>query len=165
MKITIVDYDPEWPARFEAEATRLREALGPVAMRIDHVGSTAVPGLAAKPIVDIQVSVRKVEPMHAYQLPLERLGYEYVAAPTMDDYPFFDGREPRSVHVHVCEAGSFHERRHLAFRDWLRAHPDDAHRYAALKQRLAASEWENADAYADAKEPFIDEIVRRAIAE
>jgi GrpB-like predicted nucleotidyltransferase (UPF0157 family) len=164
LKITIVDYDPDWPARFEAEATRLREALGSVAVRIDHVGSSAVPGLPAKPIVDIQVSVRQLEPMIAYRLPLEGLGYEYEADPNMEDYRFFRGSaRPRLVHIHVCEAGSFHERRHLAFRDWMRTHPGDAQRYAALKQRLAAREWASADAYADAKGPFIDEIVRRAV--
>lgn len=165
MKITIVDYDPEWPARFEAEALRLREALGPVAARIDHVGSTAVPGLSAKPVVDIQVSVRRLEPMHTYREPLQRLGYEYEADPNVEDYLFFraDAR-PRHVHIHVCESGSSHERRQLAFRDWMRTHPADAQRYAALKERLAKREWANADAYADAKGPFIEEIVRRAVA-
>jgi GrpB-like predicted nucleotidyltransferase (UPF0157 family) len=166
LKITIVDYDHEWPDRFECEATRLREGLGPVAVRIDHVGSTAVPGLPAKPVVDIQVSVRRLEPMNAYRLPLERLGYEYEADPNMEDYLFFRAStRPRLVHIHVCEAGGVHERRQLAFRDWMRTHSGDARRYAALKQRLATREWTNADAYADAKGPFIDEIVRRALAE
>jgi GrpB-like predicted nucleotidyltransferase (UPF0157 family) len=113
---------------FEVEATRLREALEPVAVRIDHVGSTAVPGLSAKPIVDIQVSVRMLAPMNAYRQPLELLGYEY-ADPNTDDYPFFDlSIGPRPFHIHVCEAGSFHERRHLCFRDWMRTHPGDARR-------------------------------------
>jgi GrpB-like predicted nucleotidyltransferase (UPF0157 family) len=104
--VRVVDADPTWPARFAAEAAQIRAALGPVALRVDHVGSTAVPGLAAKPIIDIQVSVARLQPMDSYRPALERLGYRYTPYPDPDGvvrYPFF-GRpptRPRAFHVHV----------------------------------------------------------------
>src|SRR5205807_730222 len=111
-----------WPARFVAEAARLHDALGGVAVRIDHVGSTSVPGLAAKPVIDIQVSVASLVPDDGYRSPLQEEGYRFVPDPDMPDYPFF--RWPRSgpaeYHVHVCQAGGEEERRHLAFRNRLR---------------------------------------------
>src|SRR5207248_4184131 len=115
-------YDPSWPARFEAEAARLREALGDVAVHIEHVGSTSVPGLAAKPIVDIQVAVAGVEDMGSYRHSLEGLGYEYVPDRDFPDYPFFGWparTQPRTFNLHVCEAGTEMEFRHLRFRDRL----------------------------------------------
>src|SRR5215211_4266217 len=125
----MVDADPTWPARFAAEAARIRAALGPVALRVDHVGSTAVPGLAAKPIIDIQISVAQVQPMDPYRPALEGLGYLHTPYPDPDGvvrYPFFGKppTRPRAFHIHVAQAGSRHERRHLAVRDFLRAHPD-----------------------------------------
>ena len=110
--IEIVDYDPDWPSRFEAEAAAIRDALGTTAVRVDHVGSTSVPGLAAKPVVDIQLSVASVASVESYRAPLQSLGYRFVPDAAMPDYPFF--RKPRSgpavVHVHVCEAASEEER-------------------------------------------------------
>jgi GrpB-like predicted nucleotidyltransferase (UPF0157 family) len=121
----MVDADPTWPARFAAEAARIRAALGPLALRVDHVGSTAVPGLAAKPIIDIQISVAQVQPMDPRPA-LEGLGYRHTPYPDADGvvrYPFFGKppTRPRAYHLHVAQAGSHHERRHLAVRDFLRA--------------------------------------------
>jgi GrpB-like predicted nucleotidyltransferase (UPF0157 family) len=168
--ISIVEYDATWPDRYEAEATLLRDALGPCALRIDHVGSTSVPGLAAKPIVDIQVSVASLTPIARYLEPLEQAGYtyfEYLNEVGIDDYPFFakPSAPPRSFHIHVAEAGTFNERRHLAFRDWLRAHPEDAAAYEHHKRELATREWETGDHYANAKTDFVTTIVSRALGE
>jgi len=165
--ISIVDYDATWPERFAVEATAIRDALGPLALRIDHVGSTSVPGLAAKPIVDIQISVASLQPMGSYVGPLEALGYEYFEFLTeegIDDLPYLAKPPvpPRSFHIHVAEAGSFNERRHLAFRDWLRAHPEDAAAYEAHKRALAQREWDDMQDYADAKTDFVVAIVNRA---
>ncbi|MCZ7528085.1 MAG: GrpB family protein [Acidimicrobiia bacterium] len=168
MRIELVPPDPAWPERFAAEAARIRAALGPLALRIDHVGSTSIPGLAAKPVVDIQISVRTVLPMAPYLAPLERLGYRYVPYPDedgVDRYPFF-GRppeRPRAFHVHVCETGGYGERRTLAFRDWLRAHPEDAVAYEALKRDLARREWDDPNDYAEAKDPFVLSVLDRAL--
>src|SRR5215212_4225311 len=124
-QIVIVDHDAAWAHSAQAEMRRIAGALGAVAVRIDHVGSTSVPGLAAKPIVDLQVSVPDVEDLEAYVGPLERLGYLFVPDPQSPDFHYFalPARRPRTHHVHVCQAGSDHERRHLALRDFLRAHP------------------------------------------
>lgn len=138
--IRLVPHDPAWPARFEAEAARLRVALGARALRVEHVGSTAVPGLAAKPVIDIQVSVPALDRFADDAAALAMLGYLHVSLGDFDAvYPFFQKPErwPSTHHVHLCAAGSDEERRHLAFRDALRADPALAAGYAALKAELA----------------------------
>jgi GrpB-like predicted nucleotidyltransferase (UPF0157 family) len=167
--VTIVEYDESWPARFEEEAARVTDALGPIALRVDHVGSTSVPGLAAKPIVDLQVSVASLQPMDAFREPLRAIGYEHfewLNADGVDDYPYFakPPEPPRAFHIHVAESGSFHERRHLAFRDWLRAHPEDAAEYERVKRNLAQREWPTMDEYANAKTAFIVTTTAKALA-
>jgi GrpB-like predicted nucleotidyltransferase (UPF0157 family) len=166
--VSIVDYDASWPERFTVEATAIASELGPIALRVDHVGSTSVPGLAAKSIVDIQISVASLTPMDAYRIPLERIGYtyyEYLNDDGIDDYPYFakPSEPPETFHIHVAEAGTFNERRHLAFRDWLRANPDDAAAYVQLKRTLAQREWDDTNDYADAKTDFVVAIVNRAL--
>jgi GrpB-like predicted nucleotidyltransferase (UPF0157 family) len=161
--VEIVAYDPAWPARFAELGRELRAGLGEVALRIDHIGSTAVPGLAAKPIIDIQISVADFEPLAAYRQPLERLGYVYRADNPERTKRYF--REPpgrRRTHVHVRRAGSFSEQWALLFRDYLRAHPDAAAEYAAVKRRLALRFRDDRRAYTDAKGPFLWEVIRRA---
>jgi GrpB-like predicted nucleotidyltransferase (UPF0157 family) len=163
--IAIVPYDPGWPRAARDELRRLREALGPVARRLEHVGSTAVPGLAAKPIVDLQVSVGSLEPRAAYVEPLQELGYLFAPVPGFPDHHFF-GRppeRPRSHHVHVCVLGSTHELRHLAVRDFLRAHPAEAASYAALKRRLAGRHPGDRLAYMAGKDPYVAALERRAL--
>lgn len=164
MPIELVASQPDWPERFAREAERLRAALGDGRLRLEHVGSTSVPGLAAKDVIDIQLSVPGFEPMAAYRLPIERLGYVF----RPDDEPrhrFFkleDAGGRRLVNLHVCEAGGTWERDHLAFRDFLRAHPDAASEYERLKRRLAP-EFEDVNEYAEAKGPFIREVVARVL--
>jgi len=166
----IVDYDPAWPAAFAAERRRIATALGNVAVRIDHHGSTSVPGLAAKPIIDVQVSVERLEPLATYAEPLATIGYVHV--PHADDAfcPFFHrpATWPHTHHVHVVESGGAEERRTLAFRDYLRAHPDVARDYAVLKRGLAAhhaaSTFASRQAYADAKTEFVTRATARALA-
>jgi GrpB-like predicted nucleotidyltransferase (UPF0157 family) len=165
MSIEIVAYDRRWPAIFEEEALRLREALGPLVVRVDHHGSTSVPGLAAKPVIDIQVSVAALQPIDAYRGRLRDLGYLHV--PSEDDVfcPFFHrpARWPHTHHVHVVQAGGSEERRTLAFRDYLRDCPDIAREYERLKQDLAAQlvggDNESREAYARAKTGFIERII------
>lgn len=120
--ITIVGYDPVWPDRFAAWRQALRAALGTTAVHIEHVGSTSVPGLAAKPIVDVQISVANLANEQAYLLELEAIGIQLRSRDTVHRYfrPF-PGR-PRDIHVPVCQLGSEWEAEHLRFRDYLRAH-------------------------------------------
>jgi GrpB-like predicted nucleotidyltransferase (UPF0157 family) len=162
--IVIVDYDPGWPVAFEREAAALRAAFGSVAHRIDHVGSTAVPGLGAKPVIDIQVSVGALQPIDAYAQPLAACGYTFFEPPDgdLDDYPFFykPTAWPHTHHVHVCASGSDREWVQLAFPAWLRAHADDRAAYEALKRDLARREWQHGDEYADAKTEFVARVIR-----
>jgi GrpB-like predicted nucleotidyltransferase (UPF0157 family) len=165
--IRIVEHDPAWATQAAQEIARLAAALGDVAVRIDHVGSTAVPGLAAKPILDLQVSVTALEPRERYVAPLESLGYLFAPAPDESpDFHFF-GRppeRPRTHHVHVCLAGGAHEHRHLAVRDFLRAHPGEAARYAALKRAVAARHPQDRLAYIAGKEAHVTALEARALA-
>src|SRR6516164_9263904 len=117
--VEICPYDPAWPSLFAALGVRLRDALGSVALRIDHIGSTSVPGLAAKPIVDVQVSVAVLDPVHAYREPLERLGL-VVRAQSTDRTKGYDREAPgtRRTHIHVRLAGSWAEQFALLFRDY-----------------------------------------------
>lgn len=169
--IEVVDYNPEWPAQFAAWRDRLAAALGPTAVRIEHVGSTSVPGLAAKPIIDIQVSVERLEPLDSYRSALARIGYVHVPHPDDSFCPFFHRPAvwPHTHHVHVVEAGGEEERRTLAFRDYLREHAGVAREYEELKRRLAvryaATSFSTRQAYADAKGEFISAVVGRAIAQ
>jgi GrpB-like predicted nucleotidyltransferase (UPF0157 family) len=161
--IRIADYDPAWPGRFAGLAGGLRAALGPVAERIDHIGSTAVPGLAAKPIIDIQISVAALEPVAPFRQPLEHLGYVYRADNTERTKRYF--REPPGsprTHLHVRRTGSFSEQFPLLLRDYLRARPQASADYQAVKQRLAARHRHDRHAYADAKVPYFWELIRRA---
>ena len=170
-RIQIVDADPGWPRQFEKEALRLRESLGSAALRIDHVGSTAVPGLAAKPVIDIQVSVRSLDPLSEWASLLSPLGFHHLPSPDDGSYPFFHRPAiwPHDTHLHLCGENSPEERWNLAFRDYLRAHPQVRDAYEVEKRRLAAlhdaDDPAAREAYADAKSGFIDEVVRRALNE
>jgi GrpB-like predicted nucleotidyltransferase (UPF0157 family) len=167
--IEIVPYDPAWPAAFAVERDRLRTALGDLALRIDHNGSTAVPGLAAKPVIDIQISVANVQNFAACAPPLAQLGYSHLAHADDDRCPFFyrPSAWPHTHHLHVVEAGGEEERRTLAFRDYLRQHADAAREYAALKFALAAEHGggtaEAREAYANAKSSFVSRILDAAL--
>ena len=151
------------PREAEAELDLLRAALGAVAVRAEHVGSTSVPGLAAKPILDLQLSVAAIEAREDYVGPLERAGYLFARDPDWPDYHFFGKppQRPRSIHLHVCQAGSAHEFRHLAVRDYLRAHEDERAAYAALKRRLVTAAPGDRLAYIAGKERYVDELEGR----
>jgi GrpB-like predicted nucleotidyltransferase (UPF0157 family) len=163
--VRIVDYDPAWPAQAEAELRTVEQALGGVAVRLEHVGSTAVPGLAAKPIIDLQVSVDALEPRARYAEPLERLGYLFVTDPESPDYLLFakPPERPRTHHLHVCEAGSRQELRHLAVREFLRAHAGEAELYAALKREVVARHPQDRLAYMERKEEYLNALEARAV--
>jgi GrpB-like predicted nucleotidyltransferase (UPF0157 family) len=167
--VIIVPYDPRWPGEFDAERERLARALGALALRIDHHGSTAVPGLAAKPVIDMQISVAQLHPIATFVERLQPLGYVHVTHADDAVCPFFHrpAEWPHTHHVHLVEAGGDEERRTLAFRDYLREHAEAAREYEALKRALAAefSEQEpsSREAYAAAKADFIARIVSVAL--
>jgi len=165
--IVIAAYDSSWPAKYEAEAGRIREALGSVALRIDHIGSTSVPGLGAKPVIDIQVSVAEIGLGQPYVDAIEGLGYEYRPDHADDDHDYFQREEDgvRAYQIHVVRAGSDWERRHLLFRDYLRSHPEEAARYEAVKRACAERHAMDILAYIDAKGEWIVPIERRLLEE
>ena len=164
--VRIVEYDPAWAELAAAEIGRIAAAVGEAAVGVEHVGSTAVPGLAAKPIVDLQIAVAEVGRRDLYVEQLEGIGYLFVPDPDSPDFHFFakPAARPRSFHLHVCAAGSEDERRHLAVRDYLRAHPEEAAGYAALKRELAARHPGDRLAYIEGKEEFVTALERRALA-
>jgi GrpB-like predicted nucleotidyltransferase (UPF0157 family) len=170
--IVIIEYDANWPVLFEEEAHRLRAGFGSCALRIEHVGSTSIPGLAAKPVIDIQVSVVSLVPHGRYVDVMATLGYRHVAFGDFDlVYPFFHKpvEWPSTHNVHLCEAGGEEESKHLAFRNYLRAHPQVAARYEALKRELActhdASTPQSMEAYSLAKSAFVADVLRAAEAD
>jgi GrpB-like predicted nucleotidyltransferase (UPF0157 family) len=163
-QISLHDYDPAWPARFEAEAARIRTALGRRAIVLEHTGSTSVPGLAAKPIIDITLGVRDSATESDYVPDLEAAGYELtVREPNWHEHRLL--KDPaRTVNLHVFSAGSPEIERMLAFRDWLRADADDRALYERTKRELAARRWTYVQDYADAKTEVVGAILERALA-
>jgi GrpB-like predicted nucleotidyltransferase (UPF0157 family) len=160
--IRVVRYDPCWPEDFRAWCERLAGLLGPVALRIDHVGSTSVPGLAAKPVVDVQVSVAELGDEDRYVPPCEMAGLELSFRDNEHRYFRPPQGQPGDVHVHVCQQGSSWERLHLLFRDYLRASPGARRAYVKVK-REAAELWTDQEAaYTEAKSDVVLRILDRA---
>ena len=167
-EVEIVDYDPRWPLLFDEEAKRLRAVLDPsLIIGLEHFGSTAIPGLSAKPIIDILIAVRSLSAAQvAFVETLRRLDYVYWAdKPKKDRKLFVKGMPPfgskRSHHVHVTEPhGEMWQR--LAFRDYLRAHPEEAETYGRLKKRLAAEHQTDREVYTDAKSAYVASVMRKA---
>jgi GrpB-like predicted nucleotidyltransferase (UPF0157 family) len=160
--VVVITYDPEWPARFEQWRARIVAVLGIAALAIEHVGSTAVPGLAAKPIIDIQVSVAELEDEGAYVPALAQVGLQLRSRDALHRFlrPFAD--RPRDVHVHVCAEGGSWEREHLLLRDYLRTHPHAVSTYGATKQDLAPRWREDSVAYGEAKSDVIIQTLQTA---
>lgn len=160
--IEIVDYDPSWPDRFTAWQRVLQRALGETALRIEHVGSTAVSGLAAKPTVDVQISVADLADEPAYVPAVEAIGLQLRSRDDFHRYFRPRADRPRDVNVHVCQIGSDWETDHLRFRDYLRTHADARDEYAQAK-RAAAELWtDDGLAYTDAKTAVVLDILDRA---
>jgi GrpB-like predicted nucleotidyltransferase (UPF0157 family) len=163
--VRIVEHDPAWAALAQEETARIAAAVGRLAVRVEHVGSTSVPGLAAKPILDLQLSVTALEPLAAITGPLEGIGYLFVPDPESADHLLFarPPERPRSHHLHVCEAGGEQELRHLAVRDYLRTHPEEAAAYAALKREIVARHPQDRLAYMAGKDAFVVALEARAL--
>jgi GrpB-like predicted nucleotidyltransferase (UPF0157 family) len=160
--ITLVDYDPAWPARFAVEAARIRGALGDRAVLVEHVGSTSVPGMAAKPIVDIVLAVPDPAAEGDYVPGLEAIGYGVrIREPEWHGHRLLTPAD-HSVNLHVFHAGSPEIDRMVRFRDRLRTSPEDFALYLATKRELGARAWRVTQDYADAKTPVVVEILARA---
>lgn len=155
-------YDPLWPCEFDAEAERIATACRDLPLRIEHIGSTAVPGLSAKPIIDILLGCPTRAPRVPYVAALRQLGYEHKGAFGIPGRNYFRRGTPRSHHVHLVNWTSAFWRDHLLFRDFLRREPAVAQEYAALKRELSAIFSHDGRKYGDGKGPFINAAIRRA---
>lgn len=161
-KVVVVDYDPDWPRQFATEAARIRAALGARVLLLEHAGSTSVPGLAAKPIIDIVLVVRDSSDEAAYVPPLEAVGYVLrVREPEWYQHRVLKRVDP-AVNLHVFSPGCPETERMLLMRDWLRTHEDDRDLYERTKRELAQRDWKYTQNYADAKTTVVEEILAHA---
>jgi GrpB-like predicted nucleotidyltransferase (UPF0157 family) len=164
--ISVVDYDSSWPVRFDAEAAVLYRTLGHVAHAIHHIGSTAVPGLAAKPIIDILMEAADLSQIDALNERMVGIGYIPKGEYGIPGRRYFQkGGEDRTHHLHVFARGDFNVVRHLAFRDYLRGHPDIAREYGELKRAVAKTCENDIERYCDGKDAYVKRIEAIAIRE
>jgi GrpB-like predicted nucleotidyltransferase (UPF0157 family) len=162
--VLVVAYDSRWPELFEREAARIRATLGVRVLLLEHVGSTSVPGLAAKPVIDVVMEVADSRDEAAYVPELESAGYRLrIRESDWHEHRMFKG-PGTEMHLHVFSSGCPEIERMLMFRDWLRQNAADRELYARAKLELAQKEWKYGQNYADAKTPAIEEIMARAAA-
>lgn len=162
MKKQLMPHDPNWKTSYQTEAPAIQRALGVNAVRIHHIGSTSIANIVAKPIIDILVEVNELMTVDKYTADMTDIGYEAKGAYGMDGRRYFrkhDKNGTRTHHIHVFECDSPHAVRHLAFRDYLIAHPEVAKDYSDLKAQLASG----GHTYQDAKEPFIAATQKKAL--
>jgi GrpB-like predicted nucleotidyltransferase (UPF0157 family) len=165
--IQVVDHDPAWSGQFARERQRIADAVGSIAVRIHHIGSTAIPKMKAKPVIDILVEVPSLDVLDEKSSALEALGYEALGEFGIPGRRYFcrgDAAGLRTHQVHAFKAGSPDVIRHLAFRDYLRANRPVALEYGKLKERLASLHPHDRDAYMNGKDAFVKEHEKRALA-
>src|SRR2546425_7316402 len=161
-KIVLADYDPRWPVLFAREIERIKSALGAKALSIEHVGSTSVPGLPAKPIIDILLVVESSADEKSYLPTLEEAGYVLrIREPDWHEHRKFKGPDT-NINLHVFSKGDDEIERMLIFRDWLRENPTDRDFYLRTKRELAQKDWNFVQNYADAKSKVVESIIARA---
>ena len=163
--VAVHSYSEDWPQLFDQERQQLREAIGDYVLDIQHIGSTSVPGLDAKPIIDIGVAVANFEEAAICVEPLERLGYIYHGENGIPRRHFFTKGDPRTHNLHMNELGSHDWATTTHFRDYLRGHPETTRAYAELKRELAIRHQHDREAYQEGKNQLIQEILRLAMAE
>ena len=166
MKVEVVPHNPNWKKAFESESKQIAKALGNNLVFIHHIGSTAIPYIYAKPIIDFLVEVQDIDRVEESNPAMEALGYEAMGEFGLIGRRYFRKENPpgiRTHHVHTYEVNSPEIERHLAFRDYIIAHPEDAHQYSELKRRLAKKYPKDIEGYMDGKDKFVKEMERKAI--
>lgn len=166
IQVRVVPFDSRWAEMYAAEARRVAAALGVNAVAVHHIGSTSIPGIFAKPIIDILVAVADIELVDAHRVAMEALGYEVMGEFGIPGRRYFrkdDAAGIRTHHVHSFAVHSGEIDRHPAFRDFLRAHSEFAQQYSELKRRLAAAHPDSIERYMDGKDAFIREVQRRGL--
>ena len=163
-KVKVVPYNPMWPRKYAKEAALLQEAIGPLVADLEHIGSTAIPGLSAKPIIDIAVAVDDIGLVKSLIAPVEYLGYAYRALLLgIEGHHFFRKGDPREYFLHVFAHRSDFWTRRIAFRDYLRANADVAIQYRVLKERLAAEHTDDRTSYTAGKKAFVERVTDMAV--
>jgi GrpB-like predicted nucleotidyltransferase (UPF0157 family) len=163
-QVYLAPYDPIWPAQYEAEAAKIRAGLGDGALVLEHVGSTSIPGLSAKPIIDIILGVADSSDEESYVPALAAQGYRlHLREPEWEQHRVMKGDDPM-VNLHVFTVGSSELTRMVAFRDRCRTHPDELKLYLETKQALAGQVWRHVQHYANAKGEVVEAIIARALA-
>lgn len=164
-EIRVVPQDPAWAGIFEAEASRLSSVLGEEVLAIHHIGSTAIPGIKAKPVIDILIEVREIEKIDGFDRAMSRLGYEVRGEYGLPGRRYFTKNQGpiRTHNVHIYQRGNPEIERHLAFRDYMTSHPEDARAYSRLKEELASKFPTDIEGYMDGKDAFAREIERKAL--
>ncbi|QAS54644.1 GrpB family protein [Halobacillus litoralis] len=160
-RVQLHHYDPAWPLVYKEEYKRIRQVLMDDKKRIEHIGSTSIPNLAAKPIIDILVGIPQLGKFTECVEPLSSIGYEYVPKPEWKERKFFR-KGPKgngTFHLHICEIHGTEWTEKLAFRDYLRTQPEKAKEYEALKRQLAHSHQEDRSLYTEKKTPFIRSVI------
>jgi GrpB-like predicted nucleotidyltransferase (UPF0157 family) len=164
-KVEVVPHDPKWGEAFEVESKSVADALGENVVAVHHIGSTAIPSIYAKSIIDLLVEVKDIIKVDGQNSAMESLGYEVMGEFGIPGRRFFrkDNQESvRTHHIHTFEIASAQVERHLAFRDYMLAHPEDAQKYSELKRELARKYPQNIDKYMDGKDGFIKEMDKKA---
>lgn len=164
-QVEVVPHNPKWRKAFETEAKRVADALGENVVAIHHIGSTAIPGIYAKPIIDLLVEVKDIVRVDEQSSSMELLGYETMGEFGISGRRYFRKNNEEGIrthHVHIFRVGSEQVERHLAFRDYMIAHPEDTQRYSELKRRLAEEYPTSIDGYMDGKDGFIKEMDQKA---
>ena len=162
--VRLVEYDARWPALFAAEQQRIRDQCGTLALKLEHVGGTSIPGMCAKPVLDIAAGRPRGTPTEDYVAALTQAGYKHRGERGVPGRELFCRGQPRAYHLHLVEEGSTLWRDYVAFRDYLRAHGEAARQFAELKRVLAARFSQDREAYMNAKSSHIQEILRLASA-
>lgn len=166
MDAFVVPHDSNWKLAFEIEAKAIENALRKTPIQLHHIGSTAIPGILAKPIIDLLGVVPKLDDAEANARVFEGLGYEVMGAYGIEGRRYFrktDSNGTRTHHLHVFEKGSIHVERHLAFRDFLRTYPNVAEEYSLLKESLTQGDAPSWEAYMDGKDPFVRRVEPQAV--
>lgn len=163
-RVEVIAYQDEWPLQFEEEANRLKEIFTGELIDVHHIGSTSIQGLSAKPVIDIMPVAASIDRVDGLNDQMKKIGYEVMGEFGIPGRRFFrKGGDNRTHHIHVFEDGSEHIIRHLAFRDYLRTHPEEARQYGSLKEKLAREHPTDMEAYIDGKAHFVIETEKKAL--
>ena len=162
-RVEVVSYNSNWKRMYKEESEKIKNILNDIIVDIHHIGSTAIPGIKAKPVIDILVEVKDIEAVDRYNNKMEELGYEVMGEYGIPKRRFFrKGENKRTHHIHIFQVGNEEIERHINFKEYLIAHPDKAREYSKLKEKLANKYTYGAENYTNGKNDFIKEIDRKA---